>query len=136
MAYLFGWLLTFFFLISLLAIISYQLMCFADLEFDYINPYDSAARINMVAMPEFVIQAVFCLVCLTTGPSFMCFLSLPYLYYNFRLYRRRRHLVDVTEIYNQLNWEKKQRLVKLGYLIILLVIFIVWLLWTVGNDDY
>ncbi|XWS45940.1 hypothetical protein CRYUN_Cryun14cG0022400 [Craigia yunnanensis] len=85
MANLFGWLLTFFFLISLLAIIGYQLMCFADLEFDYLNPYDLAARINMAAMPEFVIQAVFCLVCLMTGHSFMCFLSLPYLYYNFRL---------------------------------------------------
>ncbi|XP_022769686.1 protein cornichon homolog 4-like [Durio zibethinus] len=136
MGNLFGWLVTFFLLITLLAIISYQLMCFADLEFDYINPYDSAARINMVVMPEFVIQAVFCLVSLMTGHSFMCFLSLPYLYYNFRSYKRRRHLIDVAEIYNQLNWEKKQRLMKLGYLIILLVIFIFWLLWTVGNDDY
>ena len=25
-----------------------QLMCLADLEFDYINPYDSASRINFV----------------------------------------------------------------------------------------
>ncbi|EOX96202.1 Cornichon family protein [Theobroma cacao] len=136
MANLFGWLMTFFFLVSLLSIIGYQLICFADLEFDYINPYDSAARINMTVMPEFVIQAVFCLVCLTTGHSFMFFMSLPNLYYNFRLYVRREHLVDVTEIFNQLNWEKKQRLIKLGYLVTLLVVSLVWLILAVGNDNY
>ncbi|XVF73397.1 hypothetical protein PTKIN_Ptkin12aG0198500 [Pterospermum kingtungense] len=136
MANLLGSLVTFFFLISLLAIISYQLMCFADLEFDYINPYDSAARINKVVMPEFLTQAVFCLVCLLTGHFYLCFLSLPYLYYNFRLYSMRRHHVDVTEIFNQLNWEKKQRLIKLAYLIILLLVFIFGLLCNVGNDDY
>ncbi|KAK8326017.1 hypothetical protein V6Z11_A11G089400 [Gossypium hirsutum] len=109
-ASLLGWLVTFFFLISLLAIICYQ-----------------------VVMPEFIIQAVFCLVCLITGYFF--FPSLPYSYYNFILYRRRKHLVDVTEIFNQLKWEKKQRLIKLGYLIILLIVFIFWLIWTVGKDD-
>ncbi|TYH99832.1 hypothetical protein ES332_A11G092900v1 [Gossypium tomentosum] len=83
-ASLLGWLVTFFFLISLLAIICYQLMCFIDLEIDYINHYDSAVRINKVVMPEFIIQAVFCLVCLITGYYFF-FPSLPYSYYNFIL---------------------------------------------------
>ncbi|XP_052479661.1 probable protein cornichon homolog 2 [Gossypium raimondii] len=113
-----------------------KLMCFIDLEIDYINHYDSAVRINKVVMPEFIIQAVFCLVCLITGHYFLFFPSLPYSYYNFILYRRRKHLVDVTEIFNQLEWEKKQRLIKLGYLIILLIVFIFWLIWTVGKDDY
>ncbi|KAL4355320.1 hypothetical protein GQ457_06G032640 [Hibiscus cannabinus] len=126
MGNLLGWLVTFFFLISLLAIICYQIICLIDLEIDYINPYDSAVRINKVVMPEFIIQAVFCLVCLITEHYLLCFLSLPYLYYNFSLYRRRRHLIDVTEIFNQLKWEKKQRLIKLGYLTMLLIVFIFW----------
>lgn len=41
-------------------------------------------------------------------------------------YMRRHHLVDVTEIFNQLNWEKKQRLFKLGYLIFILFISLFW----------
>ncbi|XP_031269719.1 protein cornichon homolog 4-like isoform X2 [Pistacia vera] len=130
---LFGWLLVFTLLISLLAILSYQLMCLTDLEVDYINPYDSAAQINMLVLPEFATQGILCIIYLITGHWFMFLLSLPYLHYNVGLYRRRQHLVDVTEIYSQLNGEKKQRLFKLCYLIILLVLCIFWLLWTVGE---
>ncbi|KAJ0051658.1 hypothetical protein Pint_00255 [Pistacia integerrima] len=97
-------------------------MCLTDLEVDYINPYDSAARINMLVLPEFATQGILCIIYLITGHWFMFLLSLPYLHYNVGLYRRRQHLVDVTEIYSQLNGEKKQRLFKLCYLIILLVL--------------
>lgn len=41
-------------------------------------------------------------------------------------YADRSHLVDVTEIFNQLPWEKKIRLYKLGYLVILLAFSIFW----------
>ncbi|XP_039021388.1 protein cornichon homolog 4-like [Hibiscus syriacus] len=92
---------TFFVLIALLAIIGYQLMCLADLEFDYTDPYyDSASRINKAAVPEFVVQAVFCVVCLWTGQVFLCFMSLPYLRYNIKLYRTKKHLVDVNDLYD------------------------------------
>ncbi|KAK1560939.1 hypothetical protein Q3G72_032537 [Acer saccharum] len=131
---LFSWLLVFFFIISLLAIIGYQLMSLTDLEVDYINPYDSAARINMLVMPEFVTQGILCIIFLVAGHWFMFLLSLPYLYFNVRLYQKRQHLLDVTEIYNQMYWEKKQRLFKLGYLVTLLVICLIWLLWTVDID--
>ncbi|KAK6162489.1 hypothetical protein DH2020_002330 [Rehmannia glutinosa] len=98
MADLFAWLISFFIVIALLGIILYQLMCLADLEYDYINPYDSASRINKAVLPEFVAEGV--------------------------LYTRKRHLVDVTEIFNQLPWEKNVRLYKLGYLVILLALTI------------
>ncbi|CAN6895930.1 unnamed protein product [Brassica oleracea var. botrytis] len=112
------WLISFFFLIALVGIIVYQLVCLADLEFDYINPYDSASRINSVVLPEFIIQGVLCVFYLLTGHWFMSLLCLPYLYYNFQLYSKRQHLVDVTEIFNLLNREKKKRLFKLAYIIL------------------
>ncbi|CAG7867186.1 unnamed protein product [Brassica rapa] len=112
------WLISFFFLIALVGIIVYQLVCLADLEFDYINPYDSASRINSVVLPEFIVQGVLCVFYLITGHWFMALLCLPYLYYNFQLYSKRQHLVDVTEIFNLLNWEKKKRLFKLAYIIL------------------
>lgn len=59
-----------------------QLMCLADLEFDYINPYDSAIRINQVVLPEYVIQAGLSLLFLLTGHWIMALLCAPYLYYN------------------------------------------------------
>lgn len=62
-----------------------QLMCLADLEFDYINPYDSASRINYVVLPEFVLQGVLSLLFLLSGHWFMFLFSTPVLYYNVKL---------------------------------------------------
>ncbi|KAI3982631.1 hypothetical protein MKX01_031370 [Papaver californicum] len=130
-----AWLLSFFLLIALLALLVYQLMCLADLEFDYINAYDSAARINSVVMPEFIAQGVLAILFLLSGHWVMFLLSTPCLYYNVRLYMRKQHLVDVTEIFNLLNWEKKQRLVKLVYLVLVLFLSLFWLIYSVLEDD-
>ncbi|PSS11814.1 Protein cornichon like [Actinidia chinensis var. chinensis] len=131
MADLFAWLLSFFLLIAIVGIILYQLMCLADLEFDYINPYDSASRINKAVIPEFVTQGSLCLLHLVTGHWFMFLFCVPHSYYNFTLYTKKRHLVDVTEIFNQLPWEKKQRIYKLVYLVFLLCASIFGMIWSI-----
>ncbi|KAG6428729.1 hypothetical protein SASPL_112986 [Salvia splendens] len=130
-----AWLLFFFILVALLVMIVFQLMCLADLEFDYINPYDSASRINKVVLPEFITQGVLCFLFLITGHWFMSLLCVPYLYYNMRLYLQRQHLIDVTEIFNLLNWEKKERLFKLGYIILLLFMCLFWMIYNALEDD-
>ncbi|XP_057976980.1 protein cornichon homolog 4 [Malania oleifera] len=132
---LYAWLISFFVLIALVVVVVYQLMCLADLEFDYINPYDSSSRINKVILPEFIIQGVLCAFYLVTGHWIMSLLCVPYLYYNVRLYTRNQHLVDVTEIFNMLHWEKKQRLLKLGYIILLLFLSIFWMIWSVLEES-
>ncbi|KAL9246783.1 hypothetical protein vseg_020276 [Gypsophila vaccaria] len=132
---LFGWLISFFVLIALLVLVVYQLMCLADLEFDYINPYDSASRINQVIIPEFIVQGGLSLFFLVTGHWFMALLSVPYLYYNVKSYMDNKHLVDVTEIFNLLSWEKKKRLFKLGYLLSILFLSLFWMIWTALEDD-
>ncbi|CAG7861242.1 unnamed protein product, partial [Brassica rapa] len=121
------WIISFLILITLVGFIVYQLICLADLEFDYINPYDSATRINFVVLPEFFLQGFLCFFYLVTGHWFMSLLGVPYLYYNFQLYSKRQHLVDVTEIFNLLDWEKKKRLFKLAYMILTLFLTIFWL---------
>ncbi|CAN8245288.1 unnamed protein product [Cochlearia groenlandica] len=129
------WVISFLVLITLVGFIVYQLICLADLEFDYINPYDSASRINSVVLPEFSLQAALCLFYLVTGHWFMALLCVPYLYYNFHLYSRKQHLIDVTEIFNLLDWEKKKRLFKLAYVILTLFLTIFWLIYST-LDDY
>ncbi|KAK3036140.1 hypothetical protein RJ639_031721 [Escallonia herrerae] len=108
-----------------------QLMCLADLELDYINPYDTASRINHVVLPEFVTQGILCALHLISGHWFTFLLCLPCLYYNVKVYSQRRHQVDVTEIFNHLPWEKKQRLLKLSFHAILLMMSIFWMIWSV-----
>ncbi|OIT07852.1 protein cornichon -like 4, partial [Nicotiana attenuata] len=111
-----------------------QLMCLADLEYDYVNPYDSASRINRAVVPEFVLHGALCFLHLVTGHWLMFLICLPYLYYNIKVYADRSHLVDVTEIFNQLPWEKKIRLYKLGYLVILLAFSIFWMVWSIVDE--
>ncbi|XP_010940978.1 protein cornichon homolog 1 [Elaeis guineensis] len=131
----FAWITAFVLIIALIVLIIYQLMCLADLEFDYINPYDSASRINKVVLPEFALQGVLCLLFLLSGHWFMFLFCAPIVYYNVRLYQRRHHLVDVTEIFNQLNREKKHRLLKLIYLVVLLFLSLFWMIWSLVEDD-
>ncbi|KAG0473123.1 hypothetical protein HPP92_014980 [Vanilla planifolia] len=111
-------------------------MTLADLEFDYINAYDTSSRINMVIVPEFVLQGIFSLLFLLSGHWIMFLFSAPLLYYNARLYQKRKHLIDVTEIFNHLNVEKKRRLVKLVYLVFLLFLSLFWMIWSLLEDDY
>ncbi|KAK6947658.1 Cornichon [Dillenia turbinata] len=132
---LYAWLISFFILIALIIIVVFQLMCLADLEFDYINPYDSASRINKVVMAEFITEGVLAFFYLITGHWCMSLLCVPYMYYNWKQYSRGQHLVDVTEIFNMLSWEKKQRLFKVAYLIILLFLSIFWMIFSVLQDD-
>ncbi|RDY04205.1 Protein cornichon-like 4 [Mucuna pruriens] len=115
MAEVLYWISTFVLILTLLCILGYQLILLVDLEFDYINPYDSTSRINQVVLPEFIIQGIFCFTNLISGHWFIFLISLPFLYYNVIL----EHLADVTEIYNKLNWEKKKRLFKVAYLVLL-----------------
>ncbi|XP_011625461.1 protein cornichon homolog 4 [Amborella trichopoda] len=109
------WLICFFISISLLGVLVYQLICLSDLEYDYINPYDSSSRINAIIMPEFVTQGVLSALFLLTWHWFMFLLMAPVTYYHIKLYLARRHLVDVTEIFRLLNGEKKYRMVKLAF---------------------
>jgi len=66
-------------------LVSLQLMCLADLEFDYINPFDSSSRINKVVMPEFVLQVLLSVLFLISGHWAMFLISAPMVYYNYTL---------------------------------------------------
>ncbi|KAI4338820.1 hypothetical protein MLD38_023833 [Melastoma candidum] len=125
----FSWLLSFLLLCCVFSILGYQIICLTDLETDYINPYDTATRINKVILPEFIVHGVLCCSYLFSGHWFLFLLSLPYLYYNYRLYSRRGHTIYVTEIYSDLNKEKKRRLYKLCYILILMMISIFGIIW-------
>ncbi|XP_049376595.1 protein cornichon homolog 4-like [Solanum stenotomum] len=129
------WLLFFFIVVAILVMVIFQLISLTDLEFDYINPYETASRINKVVLPEFITQGVLCFLYLVTGHWAMLLYCVPYLYYNVNLYMQRRHLIDVTEIFNMLSWEKKQRIFKLAHIIILLVISLFWVIYSALEDD-
>ncbi|KAK6941877.1 Cornichon [Dillenia turbinata] len=119
------WLLSFGISMGLLSILFYQVICLSDLESDQLNAYETASKINSIMIPEFALQGALTAIFLLTWHWFMFLISVPVTYYNVKLYRNHKHLIDVTEIFRQLNTEKKYRFVKLGYYMILLVIVII-----------
>uniref|UniRef100_A0A804PRE2 Uncharacterized protein n=1 Tax=Zea mays TaxID=4577 RepID=A0A804PRE2_MAIZE len=98
------WLFSFVSVMVLIGLTAYQLICLSDLEYDYINPYDSSSRINAVVLIEYSLQGA--------------------------LYLARKHLVDVTEIFRQLSDEKKYRMIKLAFYFCLFIITIYRLVMT------
>ncbi|XP_042418905.1 protein cornichon homolog 1-like [Zingiber officinale] len=118
------WFIAFVAVISLIGFSAYQLICLSDLEYDYINPYDSSSRINAVVTPEFIVQGILCILFLLTWHWFPFLIMAPVTYYHIKLYMKRKHLIDVTEIFRALNEEKKYRFIKLGFYCCIFIIVI------------
>lgn len=62
-----------------------QLMCLSDLEFDYVNPFEAASRINTLAIPEYALQGGLSVFLLLTGHWVMFLLNTPVIYYHANL---------------------------------------------------
>ncbi|CAD6267751.1 unnamed protein product [Miscanthus lutarioriparius] len=107
-----------------------RLICLSDLEYDYINPYDSSSRINAVVLIEYALQGALCASFLLTLHWFPFLVMAPVTYYHVKLYLARKHLVDVTEIFRQLSGEKKYRMIKLAFYFCLFIITIYRLVMT------
>ncbi|CAM6102359.1 unnamed protein product [Calypogeia fissa] len=118
------WLSSFLVVGALLGIVVYQLMCLSDLEFDYVNPFEAASRINMLVIPEFGLQGCLSVFLLLTGHWLMFFINTPIIYYHVNLYLKKSYQVDVTEIFRDLGSERKLRLMKLAFYLILFFLII------------
>ncbi|XP_011020289.1 PREDICTED: protein cornichon homolog 1-like isoform X1 [Populus euphratica] len=118
------WILCLLINFGLLAIVFYALLCLTDLEVDQMDPFVATANINRWILPEFVLQAVLSLLLLLTGHWILFLLAVPLTCYHAMLFIRRQHLIDVTEVFRNLNTDKKRRMIKLGVYMIFFTIFI------------
>ncbi|KAL9398422.1 hypothetical protein Peur_007383 [Populus x canadensis] len=118
------WILCLLINFGLLAIVFYALLCLTDLEVDQMDPFVATANINRWILPEFVLQAVLSLLLLLTGRWILFLLAVPLTCYHAILFIRRQHLIDVTEVFRNLNTDKKRRMIKLGVYMIFFTIFI------------
>ncbi|CAI9100092.1 OLC1v1037022C1 [Oldenlandia corymbosa var. corymbosa] len=108
-------------------------MTLTDLEADYLNPYETASRINGVVIPEFLLHGTFCVLFLLAGNWIFFLITLLPAYLNARRYLERQHLIDVTEIFRKVNDEKKLRTIKMGFHLILFVFILIRLIFSFIN---
>ncbi|GKV34633.1 hypothetical protein SLEP1_g42994 [Rubroshorea leprosula] len=116
------WIVCFVMGLGLVAFTFYQMLCLLDLEADFLNIYEAASQINSVVLPEFILQGVLCAIFLLTWHWFMFLVAAPVALYHVMLYVNGKHLVDVTEIFRNLNQYKKLRYYKLGAYMFLLIV--------------
>ncbi|XP_065854866.1 protein cornichon homolog 1 isoform X2 [Euphorbia lathyris] len=118
------WLICLFGNFGLLAMVFHELLCLTDLEADQMNPFEATACINKWILPEFILQGVICILFLLTGHWLMFLFAAPLTCYHVMLFMKREHLIDVTEVFRNLNFEKKLRMIKLGIYLIFFSILI------------
>ncbi|KAH0943857.1 hypothetical protein HID58_003494, partial [Brassica napus] len=110
--------------LALVASVFYQVICLTDLEADHMNPFETSICINRLVLPEFLLQGSLCLLFLLTWHWFFFLVSLPVTCYHAMLYNKRRHLIDVTEVFRGIDFEKKLRFTKLGFYISLFILVV------------
>ncbi|GLT39712.1 hypothetical protein SLA2020_138880 [Shorea laevis] len=116
------WIVSFIMGLGLVAFTFYQMLCLLDLEADFLNIYEAASQINSVVLPEFILQGVLCAIFLLTWHWFMFLVAAPVTLYHVMWYVNGKHLVDVTEIFTNLNQYKRLRYYKLGAYMLLLIV--------------
>ncbi|CAN7075257.1 unnamed protein product [Brassica oleracea var. botrytis] len=125
--------------LALVASVFYQVICLTDLEADHMNPFETSTCINRLVLPEFLLQGSLCLLFLLTWHWFFFLVSLPVTCYHAMLYNKRRHLIDVTEVFRGIDFEKKLRFTKLGFYISLFILVVFRLtlsvVYSVTEDD-
>ncbi|CAN8269424.1 unnamed protein product [Cochlearia groenlandica] len=118
------WILCFFISLALVASVFYQVICLTDLEADYLNPFETAFRINRLVIPEFILQGSLCILFILTWHWIFFLVTLPVTVYHAMLYNERRYLIDVTEVFRGINFEKKLRFTKLGFYVSLFIMVV------------
>ncbi|WCJ33926.1 Cornichon family protein [Euphorbia peplus] len=133
------WLICLFGNFGLLAMVFHELLCLTDLEADQMNPFEATACINKWILPEFILQGVISILLLLTGHWLMFLFAVPLTCYHAMMFMKREHLIDVTEVFRNLNFEKKQRMIKLGIYLIFFSILIFRLIlsavYMITDDD-
>ncbi|KAK8963815.1 hypothetical protein KSP40_PGU014390 [Platanthera guangdongensis] len=104
--------------------LNYQQLQFPAANEDYINPYDFSSRINAVIVPEFIAQGILSGLFLLTWQLIPFIIMAPISYYHLQMFWKKKHLIDVTEIFRQIEGQKKYRMVKLAFYFTMFILVI------------
>ncbi|KAJ3528827.1 hypothetical protein NM688_g7940 [Phlebia brevispora] len=103
---------------ALLTMSGYSMVLFADLEADYINPYDFCTRANSLLKPEWLGHAFLTCISLLTGEWGMLVLNMLLVcYYVYRLVTGT-HLYYATDAIKTLDARRQESNVRFGFYLV------------------
>jgi hypothetical protein len=120
------WLLAIFLVGYFLFSAIFMFITCTDLEFDYINPIEAAARLNIFWWIESSIHLGFTILLLITGNWFELLINFPLAAFNVHSYMIEKHKVDPATILagDNLRNEKRKALIKLIFFIFCFVLYL------------
>ena len=103
------WLFAFLLHAAMLGRIMYALTSLADLESDFINPFELSKRLNGWVAVEYGSQLALTLLFLATGKWFVALLEAGILAYMIRIWRKGQAYVDAADAFKQVPVQKPIR---------------------------
>jgi protein cornichon len=104
------WLFAFLMHAALLGRILYALTSLADLESDFINPFELSKRLNGYVAAEYGAQLALTLLFVATGKWFVAVLEAGILAYMVRIWRKGQAFVDAPDAFKQVPVQKPIKL--------------------------
>jgi len=112
----------------------FQLICFADLESDYINPIDLCSRLNTFILPEVVAHGILTVLFLLSGFWLEFLFNLPLVGWHLNRFQTKKLNLDPTSIFSTLNQEKNQAYAKLAFYLLFFFFFLYRLIYTLIKE--
>lgn len=102
----------------------YALILFSDLTVDHINPIELCDLVNRLVLPEYLGHIGLTAIILLKGLFVPAILNMPLILFHLRRYQERKHLLDNTSIFNDV---EKERSICQAKLVHHLVMFFIYL---------
>lgn len=102
----------------------YALILFTDLTVDHINPIDLCELINRLVVPEYAGHVALALILLVRGFVLAALLNIPLLLFHGWRYKEKKHMLDNTSIFNDVEKERRVSQWKLVYHLLMFFVYL------------
>lgn len=109
---------------SLLFCSVYALILYSDLTVDHINPIELCELVNRLVLPEYIGHIALSCIILLRGLVFPALLNVPMVLFHVWRYKERKHLLDNTSIFNDVEKERSICQLKLAYHLVMFFIYL------------
>lgn len=112
----------------------YALILFADLSVDHINPIELCELINRMIMPEYLGHAGLIILVFLKGFFLPVLLNIPLLLFHIHRYREKKHKLDNTAIFNDVERERYICQIKLVYHLFMFFVYLYFFILSLLSD--
>lgn len=102
----------------------YALILFSDLTVDHINPIELCELVNRLVFPEYLGHIALTAIIVMKGLIIPAILNLPLVLFHIWRYRERKHLLDNTSIFNDVEKERSICQAKLVHHLLMFFIYL------------